>query len=120
MRSPSHPSAPVPSCSCGNLVESIEQADDGTDPRLAAWRSTLADPRSMQCHYQPIFDVRTMEVVAHEALLRVTDVGTDVMIPPQELFGAAMDGGWHQALDRRRGGRRSWAPPGGWATISCS
>ena len=54
----------------------------------------------MQCHYQPIFDVGSMRVVAYEALLRVTDTTTNVTIAPFELFSAAMQGGWHQALDQ--------------------
>ncbi|CAN5553673.1 hypothetical protein BH10ACT1_BH10ACT1_13200 [soil metagenome] len=87
-------------CSCVDLIESIDRTDDGSDDRLPGWRSTLSDPRSMQCHYQPIFDVRTMDVVGHEALLRVTDRETDATIPPLELFAAAMRGGWHQALDQ--------------------
>ncbi|MCU1370838.1 MAG: hypothetical protein JWO77_2032 [Ilumatobacteraceae bacterium] len=91
---------PFSSCSCGQLVDSIERADDGTDDRLARWCSTLSDPRSMRCSYQPIFDVRTMAIVGQEALLRVTDVETDVVIPPFELFSAAARGGWHQALDQ--------------------
>lgn len=60
----------------------------------------MADPLSMQCHYQPVVDVRTMEVVGWEALLRVTDTDTHVTIPPFELFTAAARGGWHQALDQ--------------------
>ena len=100
MDSPAHTVHAVSDCSCASLIESIERADDGTDARLAGWRSTLSDPRSMQCHYQPIFDVRSMSPVGHEALLRVTDTETEVTIPPFALFTAAMLGGWHQALDQ--------------------
>ena len=100
MRSRSRSVDPVSACSCGKLVESLERSDDGSDTRLAGWRSTLSDPRSLRCHYQPIFDVRTMEVVGWEALLRVTDQRTHVTIPPLELFTAATRGGWHQALDQ--------------------
>lgn len=87
-------------CSCERLVETIGDADDGRDDRLAGWQAILADRDAMRCHYQPIFAVDTMQVVGHEALLRVTDPATHLTIPPAELFAAAMDGGWHQALDQ--------------------
>lgn len=67
----------------------------------------------MQCHYQPIFDVRSMTVVAYEALLRVTDTSTNLTIPPVELFTAAMQGGWHQALDQAAR-RTAILGAGGW------
>ena len=100
MTSAPRPVTPISGCSCTSLVESIDGVDDGSDPRLAGWRTTLADPLSMQCHYQPVIDVRTLEVVGWEALLRVTDTATHVAIPPFELFTAAARGGWHQALDQ--------------------
>ncbi len=67
----------------------------------------------MRSHYQPIIDVVTGCVIAHEALLRVVDPQDGSVINPAELFEAAMHGGWHQALDQaaRRSaivGARHW------------
>jgi len=85
-------------CSCTDLAATIARHEP--DPSNLARRVLLAlrDPTSMRSHYQPIVDLATGEVVAFEALLRLTDASGP--IPPGELFGASAVGGWAQALDQ--------------------
>ncbi len=58
----------------------------------------VADELAFWSAYQPIVDLRTGDVVAHEALLRADHDGETVH--PGRLFGAAEAAGWTHVLDR--------------------
>jgi EAL domain-containing protein (putative c-di-GMP-specific phosphodiesterase class I) len=85
-------------CSCGDLAATIARHEPHPTSMAARVLRALTDPGSMRSHYQPIVDLRSGGVVAHEALLRLTD--EHGAIPPGDLFGASARGGWVQALDQ--------------------
>lgn len=58
----------------------------------------VADETTFWSAFQPIVDLRTGAVVAHEALLR-GDIDGEV-VGPARLFGAAGAAGWTHVLDR--------------------
>lgn len=57
------------------------------------------DPERFHARFQPIVDLASSKVVAHEALLRAHDL-SGVEIPAGLLFDAAAAGGWTNVLDR--------------------
>lgn len=102
MTEPALDAAPAPlGCPnpCTDLAGSLRRHADGRpDARVARMASAFAQPGAVVSHYQPIIDLGTDEVVAHEALLRVADA--DGLLPPADLFELAADIGLSQALDQ--------------------
>ena len=71
----------------------------GCTRRLSTLDGDEGSPGARFAH-QPIIDVVTDAIVAHDALLRMVDPQDGTTISPAEMFPAASRGGWHQALDQ--------------------